>query len=84
MTAVLDFTSRRNGQAWLQRYHHGLPQGPATRAGRADTNGTVIEFVTEAPIDVADRRRVYAAPRAFTSMPQQSVSTSLSAEKSCR
>lgn len=47
----LEFTSRRDGEAWSQRYRYGLPEGPASMVGRTDASGTTMRFKTSGPID---------------------------------
>ncbi len=48
----LEFTSRRQGEAWSQTYQDGVPQGPAELRGPADATGTTIRFETSVAIKV--------------------------------
>ncbi len=50
---VLQFTSRRDGEAWSQTFHYGKAAGPASMVDYVGTTGSTVCFETETPIDHA-------------------------------
>lgn len=44
LSEVLRLTIRRNGKVHEQTYHHGVPQGPLSIIGDAQTSGTQVYF----------------------------------------
>ncbi|MBD5604198.1 MAG: hypothetical protein IAI48_03795 [Candidatus Eremiobacteraeota bacterium] len=50
---MLQFTSRRDGEAWSQTFHYGKAAGPASMVDHIGTTGSTVCFETETPIDHA-------------------------------